>query len=134
MEIAFIDSMGKDSLFYVKRGGSNQSKESVELELQRGFVAWRNEGRLGAQWRKYFLKLQLHLLIATYCMYLGFLPSQLATWEVYWFIELAWQYIAMTRNNLCIISISLSGTFSFGAGLFWILHYFVDMNLVSFEK
>ena len=39
MEIAFIDSMGKDSLFYVKRGGSNQSKESVELELQRGFVA-----------------------------------------------------------------------------------------------
>ena len=39
MEIAFIDSVGKDSLFYVKRGGSNQSKESVELELQRGFVA-----------------------------------------------------------------------------------------------
>ena len=49
MEIAFIDSVGKDSLFYVKRGGSNQSKESVELELQRGFVAWRNEGRLAEQ-------------------------------------------------------------------------------------
>ena len=53
----WFDSVGRDSLFYVKRGGSNQSKESVELELQRGFVAWRNEGRLGAQRGKYFLKL-----------------------------------------------------------------------------
>ena len=35
------------------------------------------------------------------------MPSQLATWEVEWLIKLAWQYIAMTRNNLCIISISL---------------------------
>ena len=35
------------------------------------------------------------------------MPSQLATREVEWLIELAWQYIAMTRNNLCIISISL---------------------------
>ena len=43
----------------------------------------------------------------TYCMYLGFLPSQLAMWEVEWLIELAWQYIAMTRNNLSIIWISL---------------------------
>ena len=40
-------------------------------------------------------------------MYLDFLPSQLAMWEFEWLIELAWQYIAMTRNNLCIISISL---------------------------
>ena len=48
------------------------------------------------------------LWIATYCMYLiGFLPSQLAMWEVKWLIELARPYIAMTRNNLCIISISL---------------------------
>ena len=38
----------------MKRGGSNQSKESVELELQRGFVAWRNEGRLTEQWGRSF--------------------------------------------------------------------------------
>ena len=37
------------------------------------------------------------------------MPSQLATWVSDWlnWLELAWQYIAMTRNNLCIISISL---------------------------
>ena len=39
-------------------------------------------------------------------MYLGFLPSQLTMWEVEWLIELAWQWIAMTRNNLSIIWIS----------------------------
>ena len=44
-------------------------------------------------------------------MYLGFLPSQLAMWEVEWLIELAWQYIAMTRNNLSIIWISLKDKF-----------------------
>ena len=47
----------------------------------------------------YLLKSSLH--------YLGFLPSQLAMWEVEWLIELAWQYIAMIRNNLSIIWISL---------------------------
>ena len=47
----------------------------------------------------------------TYCMYLGFLPSQLTMWEVEWLIELAWQYIAMTRNNLSIIWISLAKAF-----------------------
>ena len=33
-------------------------------------------------------------------MYLG---CQLATWEVKWLIELAWQYIVMTRYNLSTI-------------------------------
>ena len=56
-------------------------------------------------------------------MYLGFLPSQLATWKVLWFVELAWQYIVMTRNNLCIIWISLIAPTS--DGNFWILAFLI---------
>ena len=43
-------------------------------------------------------------------MYLGFLPSQQHgrfSDSLNW-LELAWQYIVMARNNLCIVSISLS--------------------------
>ena len=47
-----------------------------------------------------------------YLLHVSRLPSQpasnLGVWVIDWnWLELAWHYIAMTRNNLCIISISL---------------------------
>ena len=57
----------------------------------------------------------VYRLFLVNCMYLGFLPSQIAPGEVEWLIDwfffLPWQYIAMTRNNLSIILISLVQVF-----------------------
>ena len=52
-------------------------------------------------------------LVNCYLLHVPRLPSQPASNVGGWVIELAWQYIAMTRNNLSIIWISLGRPFAF---------------------